>query len=276
MNHWVKSVVFLTDYSLSYLAKYTYYQLMNRYIILLLCMALITHTAVAQFELLGAADYMPSGCILLTPNERYAEGIAYSTSKLDLREYFEIEFDIYLGDKDDLGADGITFVIHDDPREFQAFGTYGEGIGYGRFNSNFISGNFIAPSVAVEFDTYQNPYQNDPSSDHVAFLVNGSSFHTEYWNNEDQQFNLEDDQMHNFRFSWNPETYEIIVRLDNTIVYQGNKNLVEDIFNGNTEVIWGFTSSTGNKYNLQYFCFRRIAYQPSLSEEEKYSGPEAE
>lgn len=232
---------------------------MYRYSILLLTI-MASHSAMAQFELLGTADYMPSGCILLTPNERYAEGIAYSTNKLDLREYFEIEFDIYLGNKDDLGADGITFVIHDDPREFQAFGTFGEGLGYGRFNPNFASGNFIAPSIAVEFDTYQNEFQNDPFSDHVAYLVNGSSYHTEYWNNDDQQFNLEDDQMHNFRFSWNPETYEIIVRLDNTIVYQGNQNLIEDIFNGSTEVIWGFTSSTGNKHNLQYFCFRRIAY----------------
>lgn len=248
---------------------------MNRYIILCY-LVLGSQTAMAQFELLGTADYMPSGCILLTPNERYAEGIAYSTSKLDLKEYFEIEFDIYLGDKDDLGADGITFVIHNDPREFQAFGTFGEGLGYGRFNSNFASGNFIAPSVAVEFDTYQNEFQNDPFSDHVAFLVNGSSYHTEYWNNDNQQFNLEDDQMHNFRFSWNPENYEIIVRLDNSIVYQGSQNLVDDIFNGNTEVIWGFTSSTGNKYNLQYFCFRRIAYQPSTNTNAEMIGQAAE
>ena len=61
------------------------------------------------------------------------------------RSTLEIEFDIYLGDKDDLGADGIAFVIHDDPRKFNAFGTFGEGLGYGRFNPNFVSGNFIAP-----------------------------------------------------------------------------------------------------------------------------------
>jgi len=231
-------------------------------LLVILTFAAFSQTAVAQFELRGTADYMPSGCILLTPNERYAEGIAYSTNKLDLRGYFEIEFDIYLGDKDELGADGITFVIHDDPRGFNAFGTFGEGLGYGRFNPNFATGNFIAPSVAVEFDTYQNEFQNDPFSDHVAYLVNGSSFHTTFWNNEDQNFNLEDDQMHNFRFSWNPETYEIIVKLDNTVVYQGKQNIVEDILNGKTEVIWGYTASTGNKHNLQYFCFRRIAYQP--------------
>ena len=74
--------------------------------------------------------------------------------------------------------------------------------------------------------------------------------------------------MAHFRFSWNPQTYEIIVRVDNTNVYQGSQNLIEDIVNGNTDVIWGFTSSTGNKYNLQYFCFRRIAYEPSSQDKE--------
>lgn len=218
--------------------------------------------ASAQFELRGYADYMPSGCIMLTPDERYAEGIAYSTEKLDLSNYFQIEFDIYLGDKDDLGADGITFVIHNDARKYDAFGTYGEGLGYGRFNPNFASGNFIAPSVAVEFDTYQNPYQNDPTSDHVAFLVNGSSYHETYWNNENDSYDLEDDQLHNFRFIWNPETQEVVVELDGGLVYQGKQDLINNIFEGSTEVIWGFTASTGMKHNLQYFCFRRIAYRP--------------
>lgn len=223
-----------------------------------------TLSASAQFELRGYADYMPSGCIMLTPDERYAEGIAYSTEKLNLSNYFQIEFDIYLGDKDDLGADGITFVIHNDDREYDAFGTYGEGLGYGRFNGNFASGNYIAPSVAVEFDTYQNPYQNDPTSDHAAFLVNGSSYHETYWNNEDENFNLEDDQLHNFRFIWNPETQEVTVELDGGLVYQGKQDLINGIFEGATDVIWGFTASTGMKHNLQYFCFRRIAYQPDL------------
>lgn len=216
----------------------------------------------AQFELRGYADYMPSGCIMLTPDERYAEGIAYSTSTLDLTSYFEIEFDIYLGDKDDLGADGITFVVHNDERAYDAFGTYGEGLGYGRFNANFASGNFIAPSVAVEFDTYQNPYQNDPTSDHVAFLVNGSSYHETYWNDENEDYDLEDDRLHNFRFAWNPDTQEVTVRLDNSVVYQGKHDLIGEIFDGVTDVIWGFTASTGMKHNLQYFCFRRIAYHP--------------
>ncbi len=226
----------------------------------------LTSSAAAQFELRGYAQYMPNSCIMLTPDEPYAEGIAYSVGKLDLNNYFEIEFDIYLGDKDSLGADGIAFVLHNDPKGFDAFGTFGEGIGYGRFNPGIASGNYIGPSIAVEFDTYQNRIQNDPACDHVAYLENGSSRHINYWNNNDANFNLEDDRMHNFRFRWNPEKREITVMLDRAVVYRGRRNLIQDIFGGQNEVIWGFTASTGRKYNLQYFCFRRIAYQPEAED----------
>ena len=213
----------------------------------------------AQFSLMGTADYMNGDCIQLTPDEPYSEGLAYHKTKLDLTQYFEIEFDIYLGDKDEYGADGITFVIHNDERGFNAFGTWGECMGYGRWSKDYLAGNYISPSIAVEFDTYQNYRQNDPACDHVAYLENGTNFHNEYWNDENTSFNLEDDKMHNFRFSWNPDNNSYKVYLDNAIVYQSNKDLVNKIFNGATQVIWGFTASTGQKYNLQYFCLRRWA-----------------
>jgi hypothetical protein len=214
--------------------------------------------ASAQFQLMGTANYMSGNCIMLTPDEQYSEGIAYASAKLDLNNYFEIEFDIFLGKKDE-GADGITFVIHNDPRGFKAYGTYGECMGYGRWNPGAYWANSITPSIAVEFDTYYNPQQNDPPCDHVAFLTNGVSYHTKYWNNNDDNFNLEDGNLHDFRFRWSPETQTILVRLDGKIVYQGKHDLVKDIFQGQTQVIWGFTASTGRKSNLQYFCLRNLA-----------------
>jgi len=224
---------------------------------------LCAHLLQAQFHTIGTARPMDGGCILLTPDEPYSEGIAYSTTTLDLSKNFAIEFDIYLGDKNDYGADGITFVVHNDPRGFQAFGTFGECLGYGRWSPEATYSAFIAPSIAVEFDTYQNPVQNDPSSDHVAFLTNGLNRHTSYWNNDNELFDMEDDRLHNFQFQWNASAKEIIVTLDYQVVYEGQHNLIEKIFNGNREVIWGFTASTGRKYNLQYFCLKRLAYLPN-------------
>lgn len=208
--------------------------------------------------MIGDSERMQDGCIMLTPDYPYSEGLAYYEDKLDLTQYFQIEFDIYFGDED-IGADGIAFVIHDDIRQFQAHGTWGECLGYGRFNP-YYPGNSIDPSIAIEFDTYQNYRQNDPESDHIAFLENGVSMHTNYWNNEDEAFNLEDDLLHSFFFRWNPEKKEIRVFLDGFEVYAGKRDLINDIFNGQTQVIWGFTASTGREHNLQYFCLKRFAF----------------
>jgi len=225
-------------------------------------------TLQAQFHTIGTAQPMEGGCIMLTPDHPYAEGIAYSTSFLDLDYNFEIEFDIYLGDKNDFGADGITFVIHDDPRQFEAFGTFGECLGYGRWSPEAVYSAHIAPSIAVEFDTYQNPIQNDPESDHVAFLTNGVNRHENYWNGDNPAFDLEDGHLHTFTFKWNTSQKKITVYLDNIVVYQGNHDLKRDIFDGKNQVIWGFTASTGRKYNLQYFCLKRLAHFETAPEEE--------
>lgn len=219
----------------------------------------------AQFQLMGTATYMDNpDCIMLTPDEPYSEGLAYRDQKLDLTRSFEIDFDIFLG-ADDYGADGITFVIHNDERGYEAFGTWGECMGYGRWSKWYLRGNYIAPSIAVEFDTYMNPRQNDPEMDHVAYLENGTNFHDDFWNDDQPDFNLEDDRMHNFRFRWDPVNQEISVFLDSKLVHRDQRNLIDDIFEGNTEVIWGFTASTGRKSNLQYFCLRRLTKNVSLS-----------
>ena len=211
-----------------------------------------------QFKLMGTAEEMPNNCIRLTPDEQYMEGLAYHTTKLNLANFFEIQFDIFLGDKEE-GADGITFVIHDDERGFDAFGTWGECMGYGRWSKYYEAGNYISPSIAIEFDTYQNYRQNDPVHDHIAYLENGTNYHTNYWHNKDTNFNLEDNFLHDFRFRWEPDKKTISVYYDGVLVHQSTKDLVNDIFNGQTQVIWGFTASTGRKHNLQYFCLKRWA-----------------
>jgi hypothetical protein len=219
-------------------------------------LGMVGWNAQGQYYLLGSAQNMGNGCIQLTPDAQYMEGIAYNQEKLDLNRYFEIQFDVYLGDKES-GADGITFVIHNDVRGFDAFGQWGECMGYGRFNP-YRPGNSIDPSIAVEFDTYQNVYQNDPSSDHIAYLENGVSRHETYWNADNPDFQLEDDRMHDFRLRWEPSVKKLTVFWDGVIVYEGERDLINDIFEGETQAIWGFTASTGRAHNMQYFCLRRL------------------
>ncbi len=58
------------------------------------------------------------------------------------------------------GADGIVFVVQS---VSSSIGGAGHGIGY----------LGITNSVGVEFDTWNNPYNNDPSSNHIGIDVNG-------------------------------------------------------------------------------------------------------
>ena len=228
---------------------------MKKLVLLILLLPSVAH---AQFHMLGDSQRMEDGCIMLTPDYPFSEGLAYYQDKLDLTEYFQIEFDLFFGEND-VGADGIAFVIQNDMREFNAFGSWGECLGYGRMNP-YYPGNSIDPSIAIEFDTYQNYRQNDPASDHVAFLQNGVSLHETYWNDQNEDFNLEDGKLHSFYFRWNPRKKEVKVFLDGNEVYSGNHDLVRDIFKGESKVIWGFTASTGGQHNLQYFCLKRFAH----------------
>lgn len=65
---------------------------------------------------------------------------------------------------EEAGADGIVFVIQSVSSDV---GGLGEGMGY--------SG--IPKSVGVEFDTWCNAVNGDPSSNHIGIDVNGSVYH---------------------------------------------------------------------------------------------------
>ena len=218
-----------------------------------------------QFYYLGNAQPMDDECVMLTPDEPYSEGIAYSTNTIDLKNIFVIDFELYLGDKDE-GADGITFVMHTDPRGFEAFGTYGECMGYGRWNPEYPYGSFISPSLAFEFDTYFNPTQNDPEGDHMAYLENGTNYHFIDVKRPLEPGNIEDGRLHNFVLRWDAVDKVLRVWFDGELRFEIKKDLFKEIFNENVNVIWGFTASTGRKHNLQYFCLKKFAYLPNSIE----------
>ena len=73
---------------------------------------------------------------------------------------FELSFDLYLGNKDAAGADGMAFVLHNDP-----FGGDATGGGGG-----FLGALGIRYGVAIEFDTYQNAAFGDIANDHTNFV----------------------------------------------------------------------------------------------------------
>ena len=67
---------------------------MNRLILIAALTLASDLVSMAQFKMLGTSRDMGNGCIQLTPSVAYSEGLAYSHTKLDLSDNFEIEFDI--------------------------------------------------------------------------------------------------------------------------------------------------------------------------------------
>ncbi|WP_250032989.1 L-type lectin-domain containing protein [Paractinoplanes maris] len=109
--------------------------------------------------ILSSGDKARQKILRLTPGGYRQSGSAWSLTKLDVTRSFESEFKVYLHHFRP-GADGIAFVVQTEgPR---ALGGWGGGLGY----------RGIEPSLAVEFDTYQNSY--DPSRNHLAVVLGGN------------------------------------------------------------------------------------------------------
>jgi hypothetical protein len=184
--------------------------------------------------------------INLTQNDNGQVTSAWFYRKVNLSKSFEIRFKVYLGN-DNGGADGVTFVLQNDSRGFQALGYAGGSLGY--------SG--ISPSVAVEFDTWQNTNYNDPSDDHIAILVNGSLNHTENSRNYGtpdpvELGNVEDGNEHDVWIYWFANNNTLKVYFDGSEKISWSYDIVNRIFGGNPEVFFGFTGATGGAKNYQY------------------------
>lgn len=187
----------------------------------------------------GNSSHLGNGDYRLTPNAGGQFGSVWYQNKMDLSSDFNLEFDVYLGNNDG-GADGMAFVLQ--PLS-TGEGTGGGGIGY----------LGISPSLAVEFDTYQNGDRSDPSADHLSLQSNGVINH--YTANNLQGpvsvSNLENGQWHSVNITWNSQTNNFRLDLDgvNRINYTGD--VVNNIFNGNPGVYWGWTAATGGATNEQ-------------------------
>lgn len=219
---------------------------------------LVAMSTSAQFAFLGDGTQLSKYCLQLTPDDYNQKGWAFSTIKFDLDQLDTLKFKIYLGTNNSNGADGIAFMLHDDPRGLGAQGCVGEALGFadhpsGPNSSQCGNGQYskITPSIGIEFDTWRNSNQGDPSNDHIAYLENGNVNHG---NSYVDQGNIEDGVEHDFWFIWNPSTRRIHVYFDGVLVLNRRKNIKRRIFNNENMVYWGFSASTGGAKNQQYVC----------------------
>lgn len=129
---------------------------------------------VSALVLNGAAAVQNSadGAVLrLTPALASQAGSAFSEEQVNARD-FSTYFTFRIGNRGGTvfdcntvaGADGLVFVVQS---VSSSIGGIGAGIGYAGINQ----------SIGVEFDTWCNAGNNDPSSNHVAIVTNGNVDH---------------------------------------------------------------------------------------------------
>ncbi|MCC6722889.1 MAG: gliding motility-associated C-terminal domain-containing protein [Saprospiraceae bacterium] len=219
----------------------------------MLIMLLRFATAEAQFFLNGSAVQFNDTCWTLTPAQNNKVGSIWNGTKVDLGNSFQVIMDMYFGCKDGDGADGILFGLQP---VSTSIGQAGEGIGF----------QGVTPSLGIEFDTWQNFNLSDPGSDHVAICKNGNLNHGGATNlagpiqANASNANIEDCDWHKLRVDWDAPTHTLDVWFDCDKRLTYTADIVNEIFGGDPNVFWGFTSATGGANNEQKVCFSYVTF----------------
>lgn len=223
--------------------------------------------------------------VQLTPALENQKGGIWSTvvNKMDLTKDFSSSMYLYFGNQGSNAADGIAFVMHNDPRGTHALSpNFGSGLGVyaGETNgSSKITG--IQNSFAVEFDTYINnkPYDgyfdtNVTRGNHVAWSYPGKestyidynvllSFrrtmkHNNIDGNVGVQFPglLSNDTWRKFTVKWDSKSSSITYQLQGLSPVTVPINVI-DVFDA-TSVYWGFTGSTGGNFQMNRVAFDQV------------------
>ncbi len=196
------------------------------------------------FNVNGDATDNGGGCYELTPAAQFKTGSIWSLNKVSLTNSFEITGKLNFGSISN-GADGIAFALQ--PVQNTATGV-GAGLGVG----------FINPSLVVEFDTFRNGY--DPFYDHVAIIRDGVADHgagstlSAPVQIKAGSFNVKNNSWYDYKISWDAPTQTLSVEIDCDLRISYTGDAINDIFGGDPNVFWGFSSACGGKFNSHKVC----------------------
>jgi hypothetical protein len=217
----------------------------------------------------GSATMVAPGVLQLTNGSTQGQqGAAWSPNTLDLSQSFNYSFQMNFGSNSG-GADGMAFVLQRAAAGTAALGNDGGNLGFGGFATyNQASGTAVSASLAVEFDTYQNsganlPNTGDPSYDHIMVEENGNVIHSGCPGNvvsangtcpiqaSPSSGNIKDNIWHDINITWNSGTHVMQVFFDGSLRMTYTRDIVGQLFGGNTCVNVGFTGSDGGVTNDQ-------------------------
>jgi gliding motility-associated-like protein len=222
----------------------------------------------SPFYLNGSAIASNDSCYQLTSDVNWQVGSIWNGEKVNLNESFLVAVNLFLGCKDEDGADGIVFGLQ--PLS-TSIGTAGGDMGFGD----------VEPSLGVEFDNFQNVDYDDPTFDHIAIIRDGITQHNipggtlagPVQSNLNDP-NIEDCEFHYMEVGWDAEMQTLSVYLDCELRLTYTGDIVNDIFDGDPLVFWGFTSATGGSNNIQEVCFSYTTFLNELVDQTICPGTE--
>ena len=214
---------------------------------------------ITNYNMVGSTQFISSdSSYLLTEQQNDQSGAVWSLDRIDLSKEFEVQAKLNLGSLTSNGADGIAFVLQ--PLSSNQ-GSLGGGIGY----------MGISPSLAVEFDTWKNsadPFDND----HAAIHLNGD---ISVYYNEIDLGEIEDGEYHDLLIKWNSSSNILEVYWDGSMIISYQNDIVSNVFNGNSNVYYGFTAATGGSINSQSVIIKGTCTASGLGQgvEDGYTDP---
>lgn len=200
------------------------------------------------------------------------KGAVWSTpiNKMNLNENFEASMYLYFGNQGGSAADGMAFVMHNDPAGDNTLSNQGGSIGVWAPLDYGSTKQGIKNSFAVEFDTNHNENfdGNVGSGNHIAWNYPGKSGTYEdsgIWpwqkrkmshNNVQYPGQLSSDRWYSFSVKWEASTTTLTYQFEgqSAVVVKMNPS---DIF-GSTNVVWGFTGSTGARFENNRVVFNKV------------------
>ena len=218
---------------------------LKRFFLLFLINFFLVLAAQGQYILNGSARQVSCNCYTLTTPVQTQSGSVWNSQKIDLGKPFDFWFNVFLGCDDGNGADGMVFMLQPNST---SVGTTGEGMGFAG----------VSPSIGIALDTWTNSNLFDPGYDHISIQANGNANHTFDLASpvpiSDISTNVEDCQWHKLRIVWDPATKTMSTHFDGVPRVSYTGDIINNVFNGNRMVYWGFSAATGGSFNLQQFC----------------------
>jgi len=203
-----------------------------------------------------------SGSVLrVTPAASDQKGSVWYSQPIDVIAGFDTTFTFRITQLTGGGADGLAFVIQDDPRGTAALGDKGSSMGYGAEPTS-PAGTALSNSLAIEIDTYfiASPW-GDPDGNHLSIHTNGTGENNAYESLSiglaSPATNMSNGSVHTLRVRYNPGVLDIYLDNLSTPLLSANYSFVTGgswtgggsvgglALIGNSAAHVGFTAGTG-------------------------------